>query len=51
MLDAMNQIVYDDDAQVVRIVAYKLRDNQGLCGGCTKVKVSPFWNDNAVLDL
>ena len=30
-LDAMNEIVYDDDKQVFHLVLYKLRDNDGEC--------------------
>lgn len=37
VMDGMNKLIYDDDRQVVLIVAYKLRDN-----GRMEVQVLPF---------
>ena len=42
MLVAMNKIVYEDDKQVVKLVVYKLCDNEGDCQGRTVLTVEPF---------
>lgn len=42
ILDGMNGLVYQDDRQVVKLVIYKLLDNEGQCEGRTVVMVSAF---------
>ena len=42
ILDGMNALVYEDDRQVVKLVIYKLLDNEGQCKGRTIVLVSAF---------
>ena len=41
-LDVMNGLVYADDRQVVKAVAYKLLDDSGTCQGRTELEVWPF---------
>ena len=40
VLDALNEVVCQDDKQVVGLICHKLRDNLGLCNGRTVVHVS-----------
>ena len=42
VLDALNGIAHSDDKQVVKLVAHKLIDTVGACGGRTVVEVAPF---------
>ena len=42
VLDAMNGLVYADDRQVVKAVAYKLLDSSGYCNGRTELEVWAF---------
>lgn len=42
VLDALNGIAYADDRQVVKLVATKLRDNDGDCLGRTVVTIEEF---------
>lgn len=42
VLDSLNGVVYHDDRQVVKVVAYKMRDNDGYCNGRTVVEIKPF---------
>ena len=42
VLDALSGLVYYDDSQVVKLVSYKMRDNEGLCGGRTYIRVEKF---------
>ena len=42
VLDALNGLLYTDDRQVVKLLVYKLLDNQGECEGRTVVEVSAF---------
>jgi Holliday junction resolvase RusA-like endonuclease len=42
VLDALNGLLFHDDAQVVKLVAYKLLDTVGACEGRTEVEVSEF---------
>ena len=42
VLDGMNGLVYKDDKQVVKLVAYKLYDSESDCGGRTVVEVTEF---------
>ena len=42
VLDGMNELVYQDDKQVVKLVACKLFDSEGDCNGRTVVKVTKF---------
>ena len=42
IMDGMNGLVYADDCQVVKLVAYKLVDCEGSCGGRTVVEVVEF---------
>ena len=49
VMDGMNKIVYEDDKQVVSIIAFKLRDTDGSCLGRTAVEVAPFKEEIAVV--
>ena len=42
VLDGVNGLVYKDDKQVVKLVAYKLYDSESDCGGRTVVEVTEF---------
>ena len=42
ILDGMNALVYEDDRQVVKLVVYKILDNDGDCNGRTVIVTSPF---------
>lgn len=42
VLDALNDLVYKDDRQVVKLEVTKERDNVQLCNGRTVVVVMPF---------
>ena len=42
VLDGMNELVYQDDKQVAKLVACKLFDSEGDCNGRTVVKVTKF---------
>ena len=42
ILDALTGIIFYDDKQVVKLVAYKMRDSKGFCEGMTEVEVSPW---------
>ena len=42
VLDGLNGLVYSDDRQVVKLVASKLLDMEGDCGGRTVVEVAEF---------
>lgn len=42
VLDALNNLVYVDDRQVVKLEIYKRRDNDGYCNGRTSIEVAPF---------
>jgi Holliday junction resolvase RusA-like endonuclease len=42
VLDGLNGIAYHDDRQVVKLVAYKFRDNNGDCEGRTEVSVKEY---------
>ena len=42
VLDVMNGLVYADNRQVVKAVAYKLLDDSGTCQGRTELEVWPF---------
>jgi Holliday junction resolvase RusA-like endonuclease len=42
VLDGMNGLVYADDRQVVKLVIYKLLDNESQCDGRTVVLISAF---------
>lgn len=41
VLDALNELVFPDDRQVVELVCFKFRDNEGECLGRTEVKIAP----------
>ena len=41
-LNGMNELVYQDDKQVAKLVACKLFDSEGDCNGRTDVKVAKF---------
>lgn len=43
LLDAMNEILYVDDKQIVSIFAYKLYDNEDECRGRTYIKIKPTY--------
>ena len=43
VLDAMNQSIYHDDTQVVKLVAMKLYNDVGECKGCTEVTIEKVW--------
>jgi len=40
VFDALNKLVFEDDKQVVKLVAYKLRDNNMSCDGGTRITMS-----------
>ena len=42
VLDALNGLVYEDDRQIVKITAYKLRDNNMTCTGATRMKIEKY---------
>jgi Holliday junction resolvase RusA-like endonuclease len=42
VLDGLNRLVYEDDRQVVKLVACKLQDNDGECQGRTLITISAF---------
>ena len=42
VLDGINELVYQDHKQVVKLVARKLFDSEGDCSGRTVVKVTKF---------
>jgi Holliday junction resolvase RusA-like endonuclease len=42
VLDGLNEVLYEDDRQVVKLTIYKLLDNHGLCEGRTTIIISPF---------
>ena len=42
VLDGMNNLVYKDDCQVVKLIAYKLQDSDDQCEGRTVVKVQRY---------
>jgi len=42
VLDALNKLVYVDDRQVVKLVAYKVKDNHGTCDGATRIIVQQY---------
>lgn len=42
VMDALNELVHPDDRQVVKLLAYKFRDNEGECLGRTEVKIAPY---------
>ena len=42
VLDGMNQLVYEDDKQVVKLVVYKLFDSEHGCNGRMVVEVTKF---------
>ena len=42
VLDGMNELVYQDDKQVAKLVACKLFDSEGDCNGRTVVEVTKF---------
>ena len=42
VLDGMNGLVYQDDKQVVKLVAWKLFDSKGSCIGRTLIEVTKF---------
>ena len=48
MLDACSGCLYVDDRQVVKIEAYKQRDNHGTCEGGTVVQISKFAGPSAL---
>jgi len=48
-LDGMNQLIYEDDRQVVKLTAYKLFDNNGCCEGRTTIIISVFDNKDVPL--
>ena len=42
VLDGMNELVYQDDSQVVKLIVYKIYNSEGGCDGRTVVKVTRF---------
>jgi Holliday junction resolvase RusA-like endonuclease len=42
VLDGLNRLVYEDDRQVVKLVACKVLDNEGECQGRTVITISAF---------
>lgn len=42
VLDGLNELVWPDDAQVVKLVVSKMYDNEGVCEGRTVVDVNRF---------
>lgn len=42
VLDGLNDLLYQDDRQVVKLTVYKLLDNRGLCEGRTTITISSF---------
>lgn len=42
VMDGLNGIAYRDDAQVVKLVAYRMRDNNGSCDGGTIINIAKF---------
>ena len=43
ILDAMNGPMYDDDSQVVKLVATKIYDDDGDCTGRTSIAIEQVW--------
>ena len=50
VLDALKNLIYTDDRQVVRIDAIKIYDNEGDCTGSTEMDISPIPID-LIIDL
>ena len=50
LLDALTGLVFHDDAQVVEVHMFKMRDNRGLCEGETAVWVHNASNWRANTD-
>ena len=48
VLDALTGVVFRDDRQVVKLVAYKVRDSYMSCNGSTVVEVSKFANNDVI---
>ena len=44
LLDSLTKALYVDDAQVVEVHLYKLRDNEGMCEGRMQIECSIFNN-------
>ena len=42
VLDGLNGLAYHDDRQVVKLVIYKLMDNEGDCSGRTVIEVTEY---------
>ena len=45
LLDALTGALYEDDAQVVELHMFKLRDSTGTCEGCVAIDVN-IWNED-----
>ena len=45
LLDSLTGVLFEDDAQVVDLHMYKLRDNEGLCEGRVAICVKQFSQD------
>ena len=48
-LDGLNELIYEDDRQVVKLTVYKLLDNHGLCEGRTRIIITPFEEQDLAL--
>ena len=42
LLDALTGVLFEDDAQVVELRMFKIRDSVGLCNGRVALDVRPF---------
>ena len=50
LLDALTGVLFDDDAQVVELRMFKIRDSVGLCNGRVALDVRPFNKPTAEIE-
>ena len=50
LLDALTGVLFDDDAQVVELRMFKIRDSVGLCNGRVALDVRPFNKTTAEIE-
>ena len=50
LLDALTGVLFEDDAQVVDLHMFKIRDSVGLCNGLVALDVRPFNKTTAKIE-